>query len=937
MSELFKRAKEIFLEACDLPPDKWDEIAREQCGDNAELLNEVRSLLAHHDGGTSPIVSPTVTPTGAPEEKCPDTIGTYRVIRELGRGGMGVVYLALQEENGFKRHVAIKVLKRGMDTATILQRFALERQVLGVLNHPNVARLYHAGETDQGLPYFVMEYVDGQPINRFCDTHRLRIGERLALFRKVCAAVHHAHQHLVVHRDLKPRNILVTSDGEPKLLDFGIAKLINPDLAVAGGGFTTQDQRVMTPEYASPEQVRGDPISTASDIYAMGVLLYEIVSGHRPYHVRNRVDMDRYICEEDPERPSTAISRVEEFEQFDEDSGFSTSRITPQDVCRLREDRPQRLRRRLTGDVDNIVMMAMRKEPQRRYQSAEQFSADLQRHMDGLPVLARRDTFGYRCRKFVGRNRAGVGAAAAIVILLVGGIVGTASGLVAEREQRERADKRFDQVRELAHTFMFDFHDAIQKLDGSLPARELLVTTALEYLEGLGDEAGDDPLLRRDLADGYQRVGDIRGGTRNPSLGDTVGAMENYRTAQRMRTKVLDGDPGDPQLQHEMSKSLMRVGDILMTTGNLTEALAIHQEALGYSGKAAGTDPKYRRSVAFDLNNIGAVLAKLGRIEEASGYYSRVLAIRRESARAEPRNELYQRNLSVALNRVGGVGRKMGDPNAALELYHEAMEIRVRLLESNPTFGREKRDVMVQHFLIAEVLLDLDQPDDALHHVEQCLPIVAQRATDNPTSARAHRDVAMIDEILGRIQLMRGDTDAALGTFQRLILETVALNMSDPDDSYNRALFGKSYERLGDHAVAIDNLSSAIDGYRDALDVFEAIAAATPESFEHRVNFARVLQRLGSALSEIDGSSEARMRLLSAQELYETLLEAQPRWVEIRLGLASTLQARAALYESDGDDGAAAAAVQRAITLLAESNATPATDALRQRLEDDLR
>ncbi|MCH9058870.1 MAG: serine/threonine protein kinase, partial [Planctomycetes bacterium] len=727
-------------------------------------LHEVKSLLAHHDGRTSPIVSPMVTLAGAPAEECPDTIGTYRVIRELGRGGMGVVYLALHEENGFKRHVAIKVLKRGMDTAAILQRFALERQVLGVLNHPNVARLYHAGETDQGLPYFVMEYVDGQPIDRFCDTHRLHIGERLTLFRKVCSAVHHAHQHLVVHRDLKPRNILVTSDGEPKLLDFGIAKLINPDLAVAGGGFTTQDQRVMTPEYASPEQVRGDPISTSSDIYALGVLLYEIVSGHRPYHVRNRGDMDRYICEEDPERPSTAVSRVEEFEQLDEDdeSGFSTSRITPQDVCRAREDRPQRLRRRLTGDVDNIVMMAMRKEPQRRYESAEQFSADLRRHMEGLPVLARRDTFGYRCRKFVGRNRLGVGAAATIAILLVGGIVGTASGLVAEQKQRIRADRSFDMQQELAYTFLFEFNDAIQRLDGSIPARQLLVTTALDWLDKLRQVAGDDEMNQRYLASAYERVGDIRGGTRNPSLGDTVGAMESYRTAQMMRRELLDGDPDDAQLQHEMSKSLLRVGDILMTTGHLDQGLAVHQEALGFSEKAARTDPKYRRSVGFDLNNIGAVLAKQGRLDEASDYYSRALAIRREGARAEPRNELYQRDLSVALNRAGSVASKTGDLHAALESYREGLEIRDRLLENNPTSGRQRRDVMVQHFFIAEVLLDLDQPDDALRHVEQCLPVVEQRATDNPASARARRDVAMVHDTLVRTQLMRGDADAAL-------------------------------------------------------------------------------------------------------------------------------------------------------------------------------
>ncbi len=345
MDERYRRAKRIFLTACDLDTAAQAIRLDEECGDDAELRAEVESLLAHHGSGQHD-EPPTSTagpslPEGSEWGRSPQRIGRYRVIRELGRGGMGVVYLGVRDDDQFKQHVAIKVLKRGMDTAEILRRFELERQVLAALNHPGIARLYDAGETDQGLPYFAMEYVEGQAINDYCDTHRLHIAERLQVFQKVCSAVHYAHQNLVVHRDLKPSNIVVNREGVPKLLDFGIAKLINPGMSLFAGDPTAPDIRIMTPEYASPEQARGDPISTSSDIYSLGVLLYELVTGHRPYHLASRLDSEvrRVICEVDPDKPSTAISKVEEFETEGDDDTRTTT-ITPENVSKVREGRP---------------------------------------------------------------------------------------------------------------------------------------------------------------------------------------------------------------------------------------------------------------------------------------------------------------------------------------------------------------------------------------------------------------------------------------------------------------------------------------------------------------------------------------------------------------------------------------------------------------------
>ncbi|MGZ5004605.1 MAG: protein kinase domain-containing protein [Chthoniobacterales bacterium] len=340
--------------------------------------------------------------------------GSYQIMREIGRGGLGAVYLAARADDEYRKQVAIKLVRRGLDTEDILRRFRNERQILAQLDHPNIARLIDGGTTDDGLPYFVMEYVNGQPINGYCDANALSTTERLTLFRKVCSAVTYAHQNLVIHRDLKPSNILVTQDGEPKLLDFGIAKLLS-----AGDELFTQTipaLRVMTPEYASPEQIKGDKIMTTSDVYSLGVLLYELLTGQQPYRLKTRTpeQIARAITEQEPERPSTVLADNQQSEIGN----------------------PKSLR----GDLDNIVLMAMRKEPARRYASVGQFSEDVRRHLTGLPVVARKDTVAYRTSKFVNRHRIGVAAAALVLLSLVGGIVATLIQVRTASRERAKAE-----------------------------------------------------------------------------------------------------------------------------------------------------------------------------------------------------------------------------------------------------------------------------------------------------------------------------------------------------------------------------------------------------------------------------------------------------------------------------------------------------------------
>jgi tetratricopeptide (TPR) repeat protein/TolB-like protein len=401
-AERWQRIKVVFQTAAELEPDQRAAYLHEACAGEAQLRQEVESLLAASGEAEDFIEEPALQQGAAtlienlPDPMIGSRIGAYKVAGEVGRGGMGAVYRAIRDDDHFQQQVAIKIVKRGIDTDFILRRFRSERQILAGLEHPNIACLLDGGATSDGLPYYVMEYIEGRPIDEYCNAQKLTTAQRLTLFVSVCSAVHFAHQKMVVHRDIKPGNILITRAGVPKLLDFGIAKILDPALA-GGPGAPTLTQtalRMMTPAYASPEQIRGGAVTPASDVYSLGVLLYELLTGRRPYELKGRAphELAQVVCETEPEKPSTAVGR---------------------------SDKTRKLRQSLEGDLDGIVLMAMRKDPLRRYGSAEAFAHDIQRHLDGLPVRARDDTPGYRLGKWIQRRKAST-AAAAVILAMAG-------------------------------------------------------------------------------------------------------------------------------------------------------------------------------------------------------------------------------------------------------------------------------------------------------------------------------------------------------------------------------------------------------------------------------------------------------------------------------------------------------------------------------------
>jgi len=650
----WREVERLFAAAADLDPPARARLLDRECADG-EVRQEVEGLLSHDTASTdrvAELIREAVASTvpGARRER----IGPYRIQRELGRGGMGTVYLAVRDDDEYSKQVAIKMVPGGAEGEDLLRRFRAERQILATLEHPHIARLLDGGATEDGLPYLVMEFVEGEPIDAYCDRRRLRIEARLRLFRSVCAAVHHAHRNLVVHRDVKPANVLVTAGGEPKLLDFGIAKLLDAE-AGPGAAPTRTGVRLMTPEYASPEQVRGERITTASDVYSLGVLLYELLTGRRPYRLGSRRlgEVERAVTGQEPARPSQVIMR----EPADTDPGGGDT--TAEHLAQSRDCLPAELRRRLAGDLDDIVLMALRKEPERRYASVEHLSEDIRRHLEGLPVLARKDTWHYRSAKFVRRNAWGVAAGAAIAVLIVGSSAGFFMQARRIARERDRAVAAELAARTEAATArgvtdflveLFEFSDPSEARGRAIPVREILdrgarrvrselrdqgevqarlMTTMAEVYANLGLYAAAVPLAEEALQQQRRLHGEVgpeparvlaQIGSLHMHTGDRDAAEREIVAALEMRRRLLGPEHDD------IVGSLNSLGMLRDRQARYDEAEALHREALAMARHLHGDRHVL---VGTSANNLGWILGRKGLYEEAERVHRENLAMRR--------------------------------------------------------------------------------------------------------------------------------------------------------------------------------------------------------------------------------------------------------------------------------------------------------------------
>jgi serine/threonine protein kinase len=719
-TETFLRIEAIFNEALEIAPEARPALVAERCGDDANLLSEIQSLLRASDAEEHLTASRRgkveIVGEPLPERR---RVGPYEIDRLVGRGGMGAVYLAHRADGQFDQQVAIKLIDLPLATDFFRERFRQERQILAGLQHPYIARLLDGGVTAEGDLYLAMEYVDGTPIHRYCNAHRISVSQRLSLFVKVCEAVQFAHQNLVVHRDLKPDNILVAEDGTPRLLDFGTAKLTSPNLEMQEGDLTRQGFQSYTPQYASPEQVIGNPITTASDTYSLGVLLYLLLSGSLPYEIKelNTAELMRVICNEPPRRPTT--------------SPDSNERLDP--------------------DLEAILQKALRKEPLERYRTAEQLAADIQDFLAGRPVDARKGSFRYRASKFIGRNRLAIAAASILALTLAAGVAGILWQSRVANEQRRKAEARSADLRQLSNSLLSELDDAIKQLPGSTGVQKLLVTRVLEHLDRMAQDSQGDRLTQLDLVDAYSHLAGLQGDPYDQNLGDPAGALVSIGKALAIIEPLSNADSEDRQAMQALAGAEATRSEILFGTGKTAEAVASMRAAVhAYDHLIAAKDTPVALigETAATYGALGDELgqpgtASLGDIPAALVSYRKTIELDQRALRIDPDFLRAKRGLAIMQMKIGSAELD-DDPGQAFKDF----QLAINQMDLLPEAEKSTLSLTRLRYLIlrkqANALEELGRYPEALAIFATIIPYNQKIVDQDPLDIRALADLEVV-------------------------------------------------------------------------------------------------------------------------------------------------------------------------------------------------
>ncbi|MBI4903906.1 MAG: protein kinase [Acidobacteria bacterium] len=876
--ELWQKVEDVFAGAAELLPSEIPDYLDHECQGDADLRKEVEAMLAY-DVKDQNLIQNVVeqaaehiatTRSGMvanlANRRVGTRIGPYRLDRVVGTGGMGVVYLAVRDDNQFTKNVAIKLVQSGREVKFVLDRFRQERQILAQLDHPNIARFIDGGLTPDGLPYYVMEYVeDGEAIVDYCRKRDLSLFQRLNIFLQVCSAVNYAHRNLVVHRDLKPGNILVDRHGVLKLLDFGIAKVIDAD---GDAQRTRTVVRMLTPDYASPEQVLGQAITTASDVYSLGAILYELLAeapAHR-FHNYSPTEIERVVCRLEPTLPSTAI---------------------------LQQDRtPQRLRvaKLLAGDLDSIVSVAMRKEPKQRYQSVEQLIDDIERFIAGQPVVAHKATLFYRAAKFAKRNRFSVVAAAVLLITMVGGVAASAY-------MGRRAERRFQQMKQLTSALMGDFEDRAKGLPQSTELREWLWTTMVRHLDDLATETGDEAMLQ-DLAQAHMKLASLEdSGNQASHLGRNPKALENYRKAleilERLRPRRAH-DAGFLALScgtlRRLADSENAAGDVGSSRNHLERALQNGAELV--SLKAA----EGHECLADAYSSLAATEMRASNARGAIPHVSRELDQVRELQLTRP-GAASERRVVGAMLDMAWARLETGNPEAAMQAARDAVakgeasyagrwnqsHDRLRALETMGDISGNPRDI------------HLNRPAEASGYYEQALAMAETALALEENDVRARRDV---NRLLRKLALMVVDAnpERALGLCNRAVPISEALVSKSP----------KTVSYMRDHAdgvlivgYAVENLGrvkEAMGHYEKTLALQTEIRRMSPDLRRVRREMEETLSSLGDSCVKLGLETDAMRYYEKAREITVGLLWDRPTDAYLLRDLTDLNEQMAALH-----------------------------------------
>jgi len=834
------QVQNLFEAALERPPHQREAFLQTACADDPALLAEVRSLIAA-DANAHPLLdSLALDAFSLPRDLLPpgilpaqgERIGPYRIVEPLGRGGMGAVFLAQRADGQFEQQVALKLIRGGAASQRIVRRFESERQILARLNHPHIARLLDGGLTADGQPYFAMEYVDGVPLDQYCEQHDCSVDERLHLVRGACEAVQYAHRRLIVHRDLKPSNLLVTADGTVKLLDFGIAKMLAGE--DDDPGLTQTDQAVMTPAYAAPEQVQHVPVTTATDVYALGVVLYELLAGRRPLDLANRspAEVERLVTKQTPDPPSALA--------------------------------PPERRRALRGDLDTICLKALRKEPERRYASAEQLAEDLQRHRTGRPVAARPDTVGYRTRKFLQRHRAGVATAVVVAGLLVA-LVGFYTARLAQERDRARLEAATaTQVSDFLQD-LFAVADPSESGGDDVTARALLDQGAERIERELADQPAVQARMMQVMGGVYQRLGRFE---------EAAALLERALALRRDRL-------GPDHL--DIAASLNSLAVLRQETGAYAAADSLFRAALAIQEARLGPDDAV---VAATLHNWGTLLHVQGQYDRADAIFQRALAIRTEQfGDTDPRT-------ASTLNEIATLRFDQDDMDGAETLYRRALDVRrahhegdhpdvaaslnnLAMVLRHKSQFEESETLYREALAMRERLYDGPHPDVAhtLNHLARLYSNRGEYAAAEPIARRA---LAMRMEVFGEEHV---ETTASMGTLAGILGR---LDKHEEQATYYRRALEINEARLGSEhpyvAAFSYSLASALHAAGDLMDAergYRKSLALHRQLFSGgHVNTAYPLIRLGALLVETDRAAEAEPLLREAVALRTDALGA---------------------------------------------------------------
>ena len=880
--ERWQQLKSVLETVMETSPTKREFSLKEACEGDDELRREVESLLAFEDSENklfdesafSAVIKDFTTEAG--DNFVGMQIGRYRILRELGAGGMGIVFLAERADGEFEQQVAVKILRRSFFNSSAGRKFQKERQILARLKHPFIAQLLDGGATVENTPFLVMEYVEGASITQYSEEKNLSLAEKLDLFRKVCEAVSFAHRNLIVHRDLKPDNILINKEGVPKLLDFGIAKLMSENDIKA----TVTRFQALTPEYASPEQIFGGSITTATDIYSLGVVLYELVTGQKPFAVEETTTerMLRAIRQNDPIKPSQALTGKEaekktgeEKERHKDNEKIARGKTFSISTHRFFSAS------QLKGDLDNIILKALKKEPERRYQSVELFSEDIRRHLAGLPVTARADTFVYRAEKFIKRNTLAVVAVLLAFVSLLGGLLVSNYQRQIANAERAKAERRFADVRALANSFMFEINEKID--ESPIKARELLVRHAVEYLDKLAAEAESDVTLQRELATAYEKIGDVQSEIFKPGLGNSQGAFESQHKALKMREAIYERDNQNVESGLDLAQSYIKVGNASAMTGNTSNALENYRKAVAINENLLKIEPenaRLRENTSRSYAMLGQGILRSGSISEALNYYEKAIATIKPAIEKNPGNLQIERNLSIYYSYAGYAKMEMGAKQDALSFFQNALAIEEKVLAANPENTHFRANLAIAELWVGVAFRELGKTEDSIFHLQQALKIQKEIFDADRANFGERNGLADCYLELGWTLALNKNYDRSVKAYQTAIDHYEAVAKADPRNIAARRQIIFTERNLADVFLARGETEKAIDIYQKSLSALKDIAASDPNNTDYKHDIAACYIQIGEVFVQKQDKTAALSNFKAALPILESLINASP-------------------------------------------------------------